>query len=332
MKRLIVLLPVLLLAGVASMAMAGDFHYNTSLVCSDCHVMHYSQSHGYTVGGSVFPPLGPSGPYDYLLRNEQNVMCLACHNGQSWAPDVFGENITGTTRLAGGLNADPAHMANDGGYDPIDGHTLWSTAMPPGGTGTAYVPSTSGLECSDCHAVHGDRAYRNLLYRGIFAGDTITYAIGTNDLTKDVFERVAATYTYGNVDYNEPDITNSKYATWCKNCHVDFHGKPGDGNMGGGANPFKRHPTAGIDVSGTNLTTRYAVLTNKVKAMDSQGLWTGTGTDNTITPSCFSCHKSHGNQNAFGLVFMAGTGTITDNGDGGAFRDMCRQCHTRGNP
>jgi hypothetical protein len=43
-----------------------------------------------------------------------------------------------------------------------------------------------------------------------------------------------------------------------------------------------------------------------------------------------SCHKSHGNQNAFGLIFMSGTGTITDNGDGGAYRDLCRQCHRQG--
>lgn len=345
MKRLIVLLPVLLLAGMASTAMAGDFHNGLTLICSDCHVAHYSQSHGYTVGGSVFPPLGPGGPWNNLLRDEEVKLCLACHNGQSWAPDVFGDNVTGTTRLAGGLNVAPGHgLTNDTGFDPIDGHTLYSTDLPPGSGGT-YVPGPEGLICTDCHAQHGGNSYRNLLYRGIFAGDTLTYAVGTNDLTKDVFEHSAAAYTYGDVDYNEPDVTNSKYATWCMNCHTSFHGKGGSANMGGAsggtgptanATPWVRHPTADVNIGNTPSTPYISSLsqfnghTNRVKVMDSQGLWNGTSADNTVTPSCMSCHKSHGNHNAFGLIFMKGTGTITDDGDGGQYKDLCRQCHTEG--
>jgi hypothetical protein len=52
--------------------------------------------------------------------------------------------------------------------------------------------------------------------------------------------------------------------------------------------------------------------------------------DNTVTPSCFSCHKSHGNQNGFGLIFMAGTGTVTEEGDGGVYKSLCKQCHVQG--
>jgi hypothetical protein len=103
------------------------------------------------------------------------------------------------------------------------------------------------------------------------------------------------------------------------------------------AAPWKRHPTADVNIgeSGAAATfisslSRYAGLTNKVKVMDSQGLWLGTGTDNTLTPSCFSCHKAHGNRNAFGLIFMNGTGTRSEDGDGGVYKDMCRQCHTQG--
>jgi hypothetical protein len=70
--------------------------------------------------------------------------------------------------------------------------------------------------------------------------------------------------------------------------------------------------------------------TNRVKVMDSQGLWNGTAADNTVTPSCFSCHKSHGNMNGFGLIFMTGTGTRTEEGDGGVYKDLCRQCHVQG--
>ena len=46
--------------------------------------------------------------------------------------------------------------------------------------------------------------------------------------------------------------------------------------------------------------------------MDCRGLWLGTGANTTVTLSCMSCHKAHGNKNAFGLIFMKGTGTRTE--------------------
>lgn len=332
MKRLIVLLPLLLLAGMAATAVAGDYHKSATLICSDCHIMHASQSHGYQVGGSVFPV--PSGtPNAYLLRGADiNKTCLACHNGQTYFPDVFGDNILGSTtvRLAGGLNAAAGHgLTNDAGYDEIDGHTLYSTDVPPGnvgGTGTAI--GADGLECSTCHSVHGAVSYRNLMLRGIFAGDTITYVTGTNNGTYDVFERNARAYTIDDVDYNEPNLTNSKYATWCKNCHTDFHGAITDANMGDGTD-WKRHPQSTVDISNTSTTGQWRVHTTHVKVMSPNNDWSNTATG--LTPSCMSCHKSHGNKNGFGLVFQAGLGaTVTEEGDGGAYRDLCRQCHSQG--
>jgi hypothetical protein len=109
------------------------------------------------------------------------------------------------------------------------------------------------------------------------------------------------------------------------------------GGQGSAANaaPWKRHPVADVNIGTPGATfisslARYASLTNKVKVMDSQGLWTGTGTDNTLTPSCMSCHKGHGDKNAFGLIFMSGTGTRSEEGDGGVYKDLCRQCHSQG--
>lgn len=347
MKRLTLLLTALIVAGAAAVAVAGDFHVGTSLICSDCHIAHYSQSHGYTPGGPI-GALGAGGPFSNLLRDDENKLCLSCHNNQAWAPDVFGANGgTAGVRNAGGLNAAAGHgLTNDAGYDEIDGHTLYSTAMPPGAGSTAYVPGAEGLVCTNCHAQHGIATqYRNLLNRGNFAGDTLSYAIGTNDLTKDVYERAAATYTIDQVDFNEPNTRQSSYARWCQTCHKDFHGQGGDANMGGlaggvtstNATPWKRHPTADVNIGESGATAtfisslaRYAGVTNKVKVMDSQGLWLGTGTNTTVTPSCFSCHKSHGNQNGFGLIFMKGTGTVTEEGDGGVYKDLCRQCHSQG--
>jgi hypothetical protein len=239
------------------------------------------------------------------------------------------------------------------GYDEIDGHTLYSTDMPPGaGTAPEYTVGPEGLVCTSCHTQHGNLpAYRNLLSRGIFNGDTLTYAVGTNDGTKDVFERSAAAYTENDVDFNEPNTELSKYAKWCQNCHTDFHGKSGDANMGGdpagggagssNAFPWKRHPTADVNIGQSGSTATYISSlaefnnrTYRVKVMDSQGLWDGTSGDNTVTPSCFSCHKAHGTRNAFSLIFLNGDSSTppTEDGNGGAYRDLCRQCHTEGRP
>jgi hypothetical protein len=343
MKRLMLVLAVVTLGGLAATAMAGDFHVGGNLVCSDCHIAHFSQSHGYTVGGTVFPPLGPSGPYSDLLRSDVNNLCLSCHDGQSWAPDVFGANVTGTIRQGGALNAMPAKRTNDPGYDNINGHTLWSTATPPG-SGGAYVPRAEGLECVDCHGQHGIATqYRNVLNRGIFNGDSLTYAVGTNSLTTDVFERSAAAYTVADVDFNRPVVNGSHYGKWCGSCHTNFHGAGGSANMGGlpggvtstNATPWTRHPDADVNIgeSGSSATfisslPRFNGLTNNVKVMDATGKWDHSSTQ--VTPSCFSCHKGHGNKNPFALIYMSGTGTVTEEGDGGQYRDLCRQCHTEG--
>jgi hypothetical protein len=101
------------------------------------------------------------------------------------------------------------------------------------------------------------------------------------------------------------------------------------------AAPWKRHPTADVNIGTPAATfisslTQFNSHTNRVKVLDSQGLWNGTTADNTVTPSCMSCHKGHGNKNPFGLIYMTGTGSPTEDGDGGVYKDLCRQCHVEG--
>ncbi len=346
MKRLMLVLGVMMSLGLAAVATAGDYHNGAALICSDCHIAHGSQAHGYTSGGAVLS-IGSAAPYDYLLRNEPNETCLNCHNNSNSGPDVLGANngmFQGIVREAGALNIASGHgITNDVGYDDIDGHTLYSVDAAPGGTFT----NPDGLECINCHAQHGQTVtqYRNLTTSpGGVAGGTLTYAVGVNNLTKDVYEISAAGYDVSNVWFNEPDQTKSAMGNWCKGCHTDFHGQGGDAWMGGrsGGNtgtappnvPWKRHPTADVNIGHAGSPTfisslaQYAGHTNKVKVMDNQGIWDGS--DPTVTPSCMSCHKAHGNQNGFGLIFMKGTGTVTEEGDGGVYKDMCRQCHVQG--
>lgn len=351
MKRITLLLAAVCVVAMPVAAFAGDYHVGATLPCYDCHNIHYSQTHPFStdIAGFGTLPLA-DGPNEGLLRQEPNDLCLACHNNNAWAPDVFGQGTGPDIRLGGGLNAAAGHLANDAGYDEGDGHTLWSTQTAPGGTYVA--PSTHGLECIHCHAQHGNAAwYRNLLGRGAFTGKDISYAKVTNDPTKTVFLRAPLNYDIAMADYNEPDPTKSRYGEWCGACHTNFHGSGGSANMGGitqgwsnpaGGVAWIRHPTADVNIgsaAGTHISslTQFNNHTNRVKVMDSQGLWNGTAADNTVTPSCMSCHKAHGNKNSFGLIFMAGVGTVTEEGDNGAtlsdgakYIALCRQCHSQG--
>ena len=84
---------------------------------------------------------------------------------------------------------------------------------------------------------------------------------------------------------------------------------------------------------GHSSLSRFAGKANQVQVMSPAGHVPAPtlSTDTDLTMSCMSCHKGHGNQNAFGLIYMLGTGTVTEQGDAGTdARNMCRQCHGMG--
>mgnify|MGYP003574440808 CR=1 FL=1 len=355
---------------VATAAFAGAYHNGSTLTSSDCHVMHYSQTHGYTPSsgtGGQFTPLGPGGPFHYLLRDHVNELCLACHDGASSAPDVLEAN-TGNAyvRQAGALNV----LGGNGLYPHNTGHTLGSTEVAPGSDPAWSDPN--GLNCANCHAVHGggfgpgwsgpSGSYRNLGGFGTVLGSGfgITYARGDVDgpnsganLGYWVFETNSAGsnanhYGYDAVTFNEPDNTTSMYANACKACHTNFHGAVGDPATVGGVldgttyHEFVRHPNGGVDIGAiggghSNLTRFVAEGASQLHVMSPAGTPRGsyTATDTDLTPSCMTCHKAHGNQNAFGLIYVigenAGGGAMTEEGDGGVdVRNMCRACHVQG--
>ena len=294
--------------------------------------MHYSQQHGNDADGTgFFTPLGGAGPHPYLLRNEINELCLSCHDGSSFAPDVYGANSNSYVRQAGGLN-------KEGDGDEADGHTLNSTATAPG-SNPAWS-NADGLECANCHSPHGSTTqYRNLRStsgNGPSGNAVLLYATGAQDLTKDVFQTAAGPlavhYSYDNIAFNEPDQTKSAYANFCKGCHTDFHGVKGGAEVGGlTGEEWIRHPNADANIGamggGHSSLTVFTGRANKVQVLSASGVIPSA--DNT--PSCMSCHKAHGNENAFGLIFMSGTGTVDEQGDDGtSFRGTCKQCHRQG--
>jgi hypothetical protein len=334
---------------MASVALAGDFHAGITLICQDCHVMHYSQSHGYNPDGSGSWATLANGPHHALLRNDINDLCLSCHDNQAWAPDVFEAHGNGYIRQGGALN----ELGGNGQYPEFTGHTLNSTDVAPGSNPAWNNPD--GLNCTDCHAAHGSglagNSYRNLGGYGTAPGPSVGISYtrgdveGANPLTAWVHEDIsagtsAAHYGIGALAFNEPDPNASAYADFCKGCHTDFHGDVAGAEIGGAGDPptgFVRHPNLTSNIGavggGHSRLDRFAGKTNQLQVMSPAGKKAGTYTvtDTDLTPSCFSCHKGHGNQNAFGLIFMLGTGTINEQGDDGVdARNMCRQCHGMG--
>jgi predicted CXXCH cytochrome family protein len=238
---------------------------------------------------------------------------------------VVGANTGTNVRQAGALSTGVAP------YENWKGHTMGFTGTPPGGT----TPVTN-FACADCHRAHGSTNYRNL--------DTpITYALGTNDTTKDVFVRswtlgaVSTNYAASTVDFNEPVATRSAMGEFCKSCHTNFHGASTDPNMKTGAT-WLRHPTADSNIGNTAMVslTQFSAKLYRVKVMSPTGNWGTQGTawataPADTTPTCISCHKAHGNKNPFGLIYATGTAAITEEGDGTGMRTLCGQCHTQGN-
>jgi cytochrome c553 len=320
---------------------AGDWHFGTTLICSDCHIAHGEQSHGYDPdGGGFFVSPGGAAPYEYLLRNEINDLCLSCHDGQV-ATDVFEDQINGVVRQAGALNDEDS----DGPYYPTTGHTLGSDDVAPGSDPS--WSNSDGLMCTDCHQPHGyhpshESSYRNLYYAPgnlSYPGVLVNYVVGTNSNDYDVFERSAKNYDVSQIDFNEPASLESQYALFCQGCHTNFHG---ESNVVGD-HGWIRHPAADANIGAlTGGHSSAAVFgapgkLNYVKVMTQGGPlanWTPTELEvDEHTPSCMTCHKAHGNQNAFGLIQMEwdDAGGITEEGtDGGVYKDLCKQCHVQG--
>ena len=340
----LVLICTVALVGVAA---AGEYHSGSTLYCADCHIMHGQQQHGYNANGTgQFTAIGSSAPYHFLLRNEINDLCLTRHDGVGWAPDVLETGTGSTIRQAGALN-----RAGTAPYYTATGHTLDATDIAPGGTWSS--PDPNGLNCIDCHHQHGyagpgagdpNGTYRNLQYApgdqyGFGTPALVTYAIGTQDLNKDVFIDTAASagniYDISGIFFNEPDplaadpfVEGSAMARNCAGCHADFFEDEGV------TQEFHLHPSAEANIGalggGHSSLAVYAGHTNKVKVMSESGDWSGATAD--VTPTCISCHKAHGNQNAFGLIYMKGTGTVDEEGDdggAGVLEDLCGQCHVQ---
>jgi Doubled CXXCH motif (Paired_CXXCH_1). len=387
MKSLKVLLSIAVVIVALPMFAADAYHAGQYANCSDCHTMHASihDNHGATQVDAPSSPVTAGGTgvnawlpvqgdaEHYLLKGTEASICIACHDGKTFAPDVVGAN----SFTAGGGTAVRA-----GGFlDGTGGHQLGSTIVPPGfnplvigavaGTESKVYDPAGGLECLSCHGAHGSQTvYRQLApysWGSSNGGPNIRSAVQPKravaasptlviDGSVDVNIGVAA-YAPGTAGYYEASSityiknpttvlsgqtsSNNRYDTFCAACHGQFHG----GATGQGATAtaldtngnvfddtaklFVRHPTAGVKMGSNASTYNSAVKTGWQKAPMYVTTQTTNPNDND-TPGCVSCHKAHGNNNPFGLLYV-GPGALTEGGSAsGSYVSLCHQCHGMG--
>lgn len=358
MKKLIVAVAAL---GWVGAAFAGDYHKFDKLICSDCHAMHASRQHAFN-GTGVDPlyPLALQGVgYDkLLLQNGVNPTCLACHDGQASIPDVLGSAGGGQVNRSAGFLNSPTVGAS------YTGHTLDTADSPPGYLGS-WNAGTEGFNCSNCHAVHGSGAYRNLglsMYMGsadmsfgtpsnpfasvgptynAIAPNAATRASTTFDATKDVTIRVTGRdYLTTNVKLGIGSGNTTAvngFNAYCAACHGQFHGT---GNtVGSSATAFIRHPTSGI----VRVNTPDTILGGTSSANPVLSLvrpaWTSTLESGNFEVACVTCHKGHGNANGYALLLPpaptspgqpGAAPTGYENGGGDQIRGLCVTCHPMG--
>src|SRR3990172_75083 len=221
-----------------------------TLICYDCHTMHSSDGKGFTAadpyndGRGFFIAKGTDGtlpPDGFLLKGTVSGVCLACHDGQIFAPDVMNGNTNVGSydkgRSAGALN----DASGTDGYQAYMGHSIGNTDDPPGYNAGADLSNwynnkydTLGLQCISCHYQHGRiGGFRNLAgpksqYDGTVLSSLRTASNGftptqtvdtTNDSSKDVWVNVSNSYiggsgapdfnyySFGKVRYNRIDQT-----------------------------------------------------------------------------------------------------------------------------
>ena len=364
MRRITVLVAVLLAMAALPALAQNNWHYQENMNCSDCHSMHASAHNNLTTGSAITDPNAtygtpnrPINPYypapnpgagrSSLLKADD--VCESCHKDQTFAPDVYGDNTNGYTRSAGGIREDAT-----GG-----GHKIGSQIAPPGYQttfGVNYYPANTTLECTSCHSPHGGTAFRNLVpyQMNTAALGGVSNAIvkptvkkGAFDATFDVTVLGADTYSFGSGNlqayYGRANVVYSKAATpltsfngaqasnrldnFCGVCHGNFHGgdkvNPDNVSKGGSASSaFLRHPTGLVTIGSFSSATAAANLKVYQAA--------ATQSAATDSPGCLTCHKAHGNNNPFGLIYPSPTGADTTEEGNGAYKTLCKSCHGMG--
>jgi hypothetical protein len=210
------------------------------------------------------------------------------------------------------------------------------------GVSAAIPLSLSGesleLNCAHCHAPHGNRNFRNLVYDPGGHGDSLSVEDGV-DLFTEFQPDIPPTVSGSVSAYNAANVGYRRNMTeWCAGCHDML----ATNSTASAPAHFMAHPSGvGIDEYGLDAHTDpshwlagtgegFAVAAGAAEgivrvpfeapgAVDFQSTQTPSTADRVF---CLSCHKAHGNDNGSGLLWPyieGGTNYIAG----------CQQCHNK---